>query len=309
MELERRAKILELDEAGLRHALGALGSIVSCERVNAGLCNTCFRVRLRDRAGDLALRLYGRDPAAAAREHTLLRAVAGRVPVPRIIASGDLPSSVPFLVTEWIEGPTLEECLAHASAPEQLRLARAAGRALATLASFRGTAAPAPGFVAALERALAQGPARRRLGAALAERILTAARRHAPEPAAGGEARLVHADFNAGNLVMAPAGASGGEPRVAAILDWEFARAGDPVFDFGPLLRDEAGRAPGFGDALAAGYREAGGRLPTDWRRRARRMDLLSMVEAVNGEAERPRALVRARAVIEGILAECAARE
>jgi hypothetical protein len=44
--------------------------------------------------------------------------------------------------------------------------------------------------------------------------------------------------------------------------------------DFGNLLRPPLGELPGFEDAVAHGYRAAGGVLPDDWRQRSLHIDL-----------------------------------
>jgi aminoglycoside phosphotransferase (APT) family kinase protein len=51
------------------------------------------------------------------------------------------------------------------------------------------------------------------------------------------------------------------------VIDWEFAFSGSPMMDLGNLLRPPLGELPGFEDAVAGGYRGAGGVLPDDWRR------------------------------------------
>jgi aminoglycoside phosphotransferase (APT) family kinase protein len=64
---------------------------------------------------------------------------------------------------------------------------------------------------------------------------------------------------------------------VVAVLDWEFAFSGPPLFDVGNMLRDP--RPPAFAEAFVAGYRDAGGELPPGWRRLARALDLFSLAD------------------------------
>jgi hypothetical protein len=51
-------------------------------------------------------------------------------------------------------------------------------------------------------------------------------------------------------------------------------------------LRDERARPAGFGDSFAAAYRSAGGRLPEGWRRLARLIDLLNLMQLLASPGE-----------------------
>ena len=92
------------------------------------------------------------------------------------------------------------------------------------------------------------------------------------------EVGLVHGDFNKRNLLVRE---TGGRWSVAAVLDWEFAVSGSPLADFGNLLRYERAARPLVEPHFSAGYVRAGGRLPRDWRRLARWVDLLSLCESL----------------------------
>jgi aminoglycoside phosphotransferase (APT) family kinase protein len=70
--------------------------------------------------------------------------------------------------------------------------------------------------------------------------------------------------------------ASGGW-AVSGVLDWEFAFAGSPLLDVGLFLRSERVWHPTYREGFEAGYREAGGQLPADWRELALLLDLLSL--------------------------------
>jgi aminoglycoside phosphotransferase (APT) family kinase protein len=104
-----------------------------------------------------------------------------------------------------------------------------------------------------------------RLGPELTQALMAFAQR---EPNLGaqwpGPPSLTHADFGGSNILVRvdKRGA-----RVAAVIDWEFAFSGSPMMDLGNLLRPPLGELPGFEEAVARGYRDAGGVLPHDWRR------------------------------------------
>jgi fructokinase len=116
-----------------------------------------------------------------------------------------------------------------------------------------------------------------RVDARLAERVRAFAWGLAVRLAGLDEERsLVHADFNSPNLLMRPA-AGGWE--VAAVLDWEFAFSGSPLWDVGNFLRYERRGRPLREPWFSRGCREEGLALPEDWRTLARAADLASLCE------------------------------
>ena len=86
--------------------------------------------------------------------------------------------------------------------------------------------------------------------------------------------------------------------RVAAVLDWEFAFAGAPFFDFGNLLRPPLGNLAGFAEAVADGYRKTGARMPAGWRELARIADLTAWADFLNRADATPALVADARRMI-----------
>ncbi len=115
-------------------------TMTAAEPVGGGLANTNLRLLLRPAAGNpgaptvALLRFWQRDPAAAAREVALLRRLAGRLPVPGVLAflPADPVFGVPCALLQWIDGERLDRVLA--ARPEAAGvLGHAAGRALAAV--------------------------------------------------------------------------------------------------------------------------------------------------------------------------------
>ncbi|BBK37784.1 hypothetical protein STAQ_28620 [Allostella sp. ATCC 35155] len=266
------------------------GPVALAEVISGGLANTNLRIE-RAGSGDVVLlRIYRRDPAQAPKERRIREQMPAAVPVPRFLAGPrrDAESGLTYALLEWMPGARLERAVPALGAAGQGALGRSLGTVLAAVhgvtfphggffdADLRpGEALPggAAGLVAFLERSLGAPPGADRIAAADAAEILAFAAAAGDRLAAWDErAVLVHGDCNGSNVLVQG-------DRVTALLDWEFAFAGSPAFDFANLLRPPAGRHAAFVDGLEAGYRDAGGVLPADWRRLAAIADLYAWAD------------------------------
>ena len=167
------------------------------------------------------------------REARLLRGLAGTaVPVPEVLATAEAGEVIdsPLYVMSHVPGPVVTT----RTPPELLGRGREIGESLVdTLAALHSVDWRAAGLA---EMGRPQGFNRRHLqrmgrlvadpppGFAEVEGWLGA---HVPDESG---ATLVHNDFRLGNVILGPDG------RVAAVLDWELATLGDPLFDVGYFL-------------------------------------------------------------------------
>jgi len=268
-------------------------TVLRVAELSGGLANTNLRLDL-DGHPPVVLRLFQRDPAQAAKERAIHALAAERgLPAPRLLGGGEDPATgLPFALLEWIDGQRLDEAARGLDDAALVPLARSVGAALAAIHAVTfdrsgfldGSLAVAvpvdvggAGLIGFLHHVLIDGPGGDRLGRDLAGLLVAFAEREAglldrwP-----GLPCLTHSDFGGTNILVRrrPDGWA-----VAAVLDWEFAFAGGPFFDFGNLLRPPLGTRPGLADAVAAGYRAAGGALPAEWRRMAALADLFSWAE------------------------------
>jgi len=305
---DRAHRFVDLPAGELERLVGQAfpgARLSAVQPLTFGLRNTNYRVELSG-AAPVLLRLYTADADACGREAGVLAAVAGRVPAPRVLYS-DGTADPPFALLEWMDGELLDGVLRDCDSNTANELARACG---AALAAIHGIHFPSAGFLgpqmrivhampawdAAVLAALA-GPVEERLGPELAEGIRSTVESNARtvEPI-WQEAVLVHADYKPWNLLVGRAGgatARDGAWRVTGILDWEFACAACRLIDFATFLRDDAARPPGFADAFAAAYVDAGGSLPTDWRRLTRLVDLLNLLQLMAWTDDRASAELR----------------
>lgn len=271
-------------------------------------------------AGDerTVVRVYGgrslaRGPAAPEVDAAVLSLVRGLLPVPEVleVRRADPGAGSPgLLVTSFVPGVRADLALAAGAHDDAAlgRLGRGLGHVAGVLACMPqpgtgpfvdgelrigspGEESDVGGVVAArLDRLHPDlGWGRVELDgleelAGRADEVLAAVRRRC----------LVHSDLNPRNVLVDPA-----TLEVAAVLDWELARAGHPCTDLGNLVRHD--RRPAFVDGVLEAYRERvpAGEGGADLLDRARAADLVGLLDlavqrGANPEADRAHALLLA---------------
>ncbi len=294
--------------------------IRSHEVVTGGKCNTNIAVEFSD-GERVVIRVYERDRWACRRDQVITEEVACRVPVPKMLAavvepgrfSGAVAEKLagrPVGVFEWVQGrKPFEVFQRDAEAIEKVGFVL--GQTLMNIHESRRFshhglldeelnyrrkfASTRASFVDFLEWSLTDGRAGQRLGASTVSRLRTfidenVHRLEAVEGAQG----LVHGDYKSSNLLVGPVG---DDWEVRAVLDWEFACAGTPLFDAATLLRN-ADRWPGFSDGFARGFKAGGGHLPDGWRRIVKLLDLMNLCGFLNGSEKREKTFEAVRALI-----------
>lgn len=294
---DRMHPVTGLTPAVAEHLVARASPGARVERVEllpGGLCNSNYRVHLAHSPAPVVLRFYDRDPAACAREAGVMRLVRHDVPVPDLLfvepeAVDGLP---PFLIMEYVEGIRFRElkdagdagAIAQACHDIGLVLSRIAGHRFPLSGMFgpglevRPWALEGPSSIPEfVDLCVASENFRGRVDARLAGAIHAFAWSWAGRFAAlDHEAHLVHADFNAPNILVRRAN---GGWKVAAVLDWEFAFASSPLWDVGNFLRYERRGSPLREPHFSRGCEEGGLVLPDDWRRLARAIDLSALCE------------------------------
>lgn len=282
-----------------------------------GLANTNIKVQLWHGPKAVLLRLYQRDPAAAAREAALNALVLRHgVPAPRFLhtAATNEVTGGPYTIMEWIEGFRLLFTIPLLRRNEVLAVAREMGETLAAIHAigFGQTGflddelrvielvdLGREGLLAYLRLCMVDGIGGARLGPALTRRLLDFAAREGGRLEAWlGRPCLTHADFNPDNIMVRHGSAA---PRIA-VLDWEFAFSGSPAFDFGHLLRPPLGRRSAFLRELTTAYQAAGGHLPPDWQTIARIADLYNWAGFLARPGASPALITDARRMVRRII-------
>ena len=268
------------------------------EALPEGKRNANFKLRVSTSAVALVLRLYEHNPSICQKEVDLLELVRAKVRVPEVLyaAPAGLDEIPPFVLYEYIEGITFRELKRLGDADALAQAAFAAGQVLAAIGAHQfekaGWLGPGPAVGAPLlegpdpmprfvDLCLANPRMQERLEQGLRARIHDFVWRHAADYAVmEREHRLVHCDFNRRNVLVRRVN---GKWRVAAVLDWEFAVAATPLIDMANFLRYESSNCPRVEPHFSAGYIDAGGGLPEDWRQLSRYVDLTAICESLTG--------------------------
>lgn len=241
------------------------------------------------------LRRY-RNGAACVVESALARRLAGVVPVAAVVAADPdgYTSGEPVLLSRFMPGQLVSTLLPGlASDDDAARLGEAVGDVLAAIGTF---AFRGPGFLGPdlrptapegmdLPTFLATCLARRHPGHDWTDeesaRLVAVGERYAAVlVAVAGARQLVHSDFNPKNL-LAKRGPSGWV--VTAVLDWEFAFSGSPLFDVGNMTRFAGDYPPSYVAGFLRGLRRSGGELPPDWREISQGLDLYALADLLTG--------------------------
>ncbi len=315
-----RAPHVEVSRELLQHLIAPVFSgrrVAGHRTLSTGLANTNIWFVLDGGDEAFVLRVHTRDPRAAAREQAimaLLRRCQPTVPVAELCFTEPRPHpdlGHPYAVWRFSRGTLLQQVFQTATTSELCAIATACGRELAKLTALEfpvcgafdeqlragSRYGPASAFVPTfIYQALFEGRAGVRVGSRLRDEIWRYVGDNAPTLAVLDSANhLVHGDFKRSNILVEGAG---GDWRVTAIVDWEFCFAGPPLVDVGNFLRAGSALPPGFCQAFARGYRVGGGRLPNEWRKLSRLIDLTSQVEFLNRPVERPNVFAETLAVV-----------
>lgn len=259
--------------------------IVRAEPILEGKANANFRVETA--LGEtLLFRHHQRDAGKGALEFVLAQRLEEEAFMPRVLVHD---AGRGFSLVEWKSGRSLEACMERGESSEVGAASEGIGSALAHIERhtfpFAGEldarlevpspwSTPGKGLGGYAAYLLEQDRVRQRIPQTELSRLKPMAKglaeqidRATPHPV------LVHGDFKASNLLI-------DDGELSAVTDWEFAHAGSSLLSIGQLFRHPL--PIGFEDGFVRGYFEAGGRLPDVWRRLARRVDIVNLLDFLN---------------------------
>jgi aminoglycoside phosphotransferase (APT) family kinase protein len=270
--------------------------VVNTQPLTDGLRNANFKLQLDSTPEFIVLRIYEHAQSLCQKQLDLIGLVADSVPVPEVIHAvprgwEEIP---PFALMHYVEGVSFHELKRRGDQEAISQAAYSAGETLALIGrktfSKAGWLAPGPSVTVPLfegadpiprfvDGCLASPNLRQRMQADLRDRTCALMWSWAePLRHLDAEDCLVHGDFGKRNLLVKNIG---GRWSVTAVVDWEFAVSGSPLVDLGHFLRYEQALRPTAEPHFSAGYSNAGGSLPENWRKLARVVDLVALCESL----------------------------
>ena len=252
--------------------------VTKAERLSGGLSNSSFRVDFQSGDEPIILRIYERDPGACRKELELLCALGRTIPVPDVLHAEPegFGGEGPFIFLKYVEGITFRQLKATGDRRALQAASYAVGAALGAIGrhdlnSLDHVGKGAHTMLENIDSYLTSPELIARTGGTLAGQVRRLVERWAQrlQPVIN-ERRLVHGDFRKQNILVRP---EGNAWTVAAILDWECAFTGSPMFDVAVFLRYERAEQPVAEPAFSRGFLDGGGQLRDDW------MDLIRIVD------------------------------
>lgn len=272
--------------------------------LSEGCANTHYKVTFQNKADPVVIRMYVREKDALQCELSLHRLIANRIPVPQFLYADDSGTtcSHPYALLEYMPGRLMREVIlgtkdkkiisacamdAGKYLGELRRLALPHGGFFRKDLSIRPYA-PEEEFLPYVLNLLKEPGVGESLGQDLHQATLQLVQSQATILPPAKEANLTHADYDPSNMLVQETRDGW---KISAILDWEFAFAGTYLLDIGMMLRYAHKLPACYENSFISGLTSASGPLPAQWKKQAKLMDLLCLLQLThyNPLQERPK--------------------
>lgn len=294
---------LDISTASRLLAPYVTGDIEQLSLLSAGCANTNYKVTFKNDRLPVVIRIYIRDKTALQREVAIHKLVADKVPVaaPLYFDESCILYSYPYAIMEWIDGKLLREVILSKNEKAISQCVFAAGLYLNELRQIKFTHGGffqdnlqirpfnkeeeyLPYVLNLLNDKVIKCDLDSNLHNAVSRLVNTYSKLLPNKD----EANLTHADYDPANMIVTQVK---GKWKIAAILDWEFAYAGTYLLDIGMMLRYSHKLPNYYENNFIAGIKSQGFNLPAEWKKQAKLMDLLCLLQLIhyNPASERPK--------------------
>ncbi len=281
-------------------------------RLVGGFMNANFKVS--DNVQSVVIRVYSTDEVTAQREFDLLKFLEDQpVLTPRALKIFKVQGR-PVVALEFIDGETFEERLLRSSSLE-LEVFEQIGKQLALIHNIRfkecGFIGPKvhigrqyDNFSEFIRQYIETTLRDLELCADKLDLVTNKRLRRLVDDKWNLVSRteplcqLVHTDFNPKNIMVS----KDSNPKIAAIIDWEFCLSGNGLIDLGNFFRFSYDYPEGARQSFTKAYRMENPELADEWEDASRLLDLGNMCSFLERQENYQKSFGTARAVIQSTL-------
>lgn len=307
-ERYREPAPLSIEEIRTLIAVVSNDSIKDLELMPAGCANTNYKISFTSHP-PVVMRLYTREPAALLREVHIYRLLKDLIPMARMLHADASQKvfSYPFAFFSYVEGILLRDLIFSGDEKAISTCTFEAGLHLATLNSFTFLEGgffddkfhvrpfkKNEAYLNFILGLLKNSTVKRDVRTTLIDRIRTLVRNEQYLLSPPNPACLTHGDFDPSNIKVMQ---TNGSWHISAILDWEFSFAGSSLLDIGTMLRYSHKLSPCFETSFIKGIRAGGMELLPSWKKIAKMMDILCLLQIIHSNPQRRRPIINRDAI------------
>lgn len=307
----------------------SLKELQSLHLLEGGKRNTNYKLCFRNHS-PLVLRIYEADDTGPCRDRTIADLLGKTIPLPQMVyCSSDSTlqgpdereilskqtGNRPIALFEFIEGihpfdlfrrgsPSeidafLADLMGHLHRVHEARSYSHHGLLNTDLEYREVFQSTRESFEDYISWALSERSIRRRLGAPLRQELARYAKEKAPLLDEVDDHSLAHGDFKLSNLLIKT---TGGAPKVAAILDWEYAFSGSLLFDLAIFLRHKKTLSYPLAAGVERAFSTLDYSLPKNFIAITETLDLMNLLGFLRGSQNRENLYAQVRKLIETTL-------
>lgn len=277
--------------------------IKSVSLLSEGCANTNYKIDFEDNMPAIVVRIYVRENSVLRREEELTKLLTNKLPIPILYYTDDSCELIkyPYAIFSFAEGTLMREILISNNEKAISECAYDAGLVLSNLIKikyneggfftenlsvrpFNHEEKYVPFLASLLESENVQGSLESQSLLSI-RKLLTEFSSFIPDV---NDANLTHGDFDPANILVNNVS---GEWKVSAVLDWEFAFAGNYLLDVGMFLR-YAHKLPGcYKKSFEKGLSDSEIVMPEHWRVSSSLMNLICLLQLLhdNPASQRPK--------------------
>ena len=293
--------LLDVETAQQLVAADTKEQIAAATLLSDGCANSNYKITFQN-GRNAVIRIYQREKSALAREVGIHKLVHAVIPVADYLYADESCAIYPhpYAITQWVDGTLMRELIFSNDTDAITAVMLEAGNILSILRAMKlpyggffqddmqiRPFAPEEEYEFFIMNLLQDKIVAESLGKNLLQAVQQVASQCCHLLPEINDANLTHADYDPANILVKEVD---GQWQIAAVLDWEFAFSGSYLMDIGLMLRYSHKLPDFYETGFIRGITENGAALPSDWKKQAKLLDLLCLLQLLhnNSASERP---------------------